>query len=122
VRRAVLEDEDRESPDRRVRIARREPVEQRPVGVDVARVVAREQLQREERRAAGRRALVLQPAPQQLELLAVAELADRAVGERALAEVGASRGALDLVLPLRPVSGELGLGASLGQLGCLRSS
>jgi hypothetical protein len=77
-------------------------VQKRPVGVDVAGVVAGEQLEREERRAARRRALVLEAPPQELELLPVAELSDRAVGERALAEVLAPRGAFDLVLPLRP--------------------
>jgi hypothetical protein len=84
-------------------------------------VVSRKELEREERRAAARRALVLEPAPEQLQLLAVAELADRAVGERALAEVLAPGSALDLVLPARPERGELALGALLGQLGRLRS-
>jgi hypothetical protein len=101
---------------------RRQVVQQRPVGVDVARMVAREELQREERRAAARRALVLEPAPQQLELLPVAELPDRAVRERALAEVLATCRALDLVLPFRPVRGELALGTPFGQLGRFDSS
>jgi hypothetical protein len=94
-------------------------VEQGAVGVDRRRPVAREQLEREQRRPAARRALVFQPPPQQLELLAVAELTDGAVGERALAEVPAPRGALDLVLPLRPEVGKLALGAALGELGGL---
>ena len=96
-------------------------MEQRAVGVDVSGMVPREQLQREERRAAARRALVLEPAPQQYELLAVAELPDRAVRERTLAEVGAAGRALDLVLPLRPVRGKLALVTPLGQLGRLGS-
>jgi hypothetical protein len=53
--------------------------------------------------------------------LAIAELPDRAVGQRPLAEVGAARCAFDLVLPLRPVRGELSLLASLGQFGRLGS-
>ena len=51
-----------------------ELVQQRPHAVDDARVVAREQLEREQRGAAAGRALVLEPAPQQLDLLAEAEL------------------------------------------------
>jgi hypothetical protein len=101
---------------------RREVVEERTVRVDVAGVVPREQLEREERGAAARRALVLEPAAEQLQLLAVAELPDRAVRERPLAEVGAARSAFDLVLPLRPVCGELSLVAPLGQFGSLRGS
>jgi len=96
-------------------------VKERAVGVDVARVVPREELQREEGRAAARRALVLEAAPEQLELLAVAELPDCAIRERAFAEIGAAGRALDLVLPLRPVRCELSLLAPLGQLGRLGS-
>ena len=121
VRRAVLQHHDREPPDCRIRIVRREVVEERAVGVDIARVVPREQLEREERGPATRRALVLEPAAEQLELLAIAELPDRAVGQRALAEVGAACSAFDLVLPLRPARRELTLLASLGQFGRLGS-
>ena len=117
VGRAVLQHQDREPPDSGIRIVRREAVEQRAVGIDVARVVSRKQLEREERGATARRALVLEPAAEQLELLTVAELPDRPVRERPLAEVGAAGRALDLVLPLRPVRGELSLLAPLGQLG-----
>jgi len=120
VRRAVLEHEDREPPDCGIRIVRRERVEERAVGVDVARVIPREELEREERGAAARGAFVLEPAAEQLQLLAVPELPDRAVGDRPLAEVGAAGRAFDLVLPLRPVRGELSLLATLGQLGRLR--
>ena len=91
-------------------------MEQRAVCVDVAGMVAREQLERQQGRAATRRAVVLQASPQQLELLPVAELPDRPVRERALAEVGAPRRTLDLVLPARPQLGELPLGALLGEL------
>jgi hypothetical protein len=120
VRRPVLQDEDRQPADGGVRVARGEPVQQRPVGVDVARVVAREQLEREQGGTATRRALVVEAPPEQLELLPVAELPDRAVRERALAEVLTPRRAFDLVLPLRPQLGELALGALLGQRGRLR--
>jgi hypothetical protein len=68
-------------------------------GVDLTGRVAGEQLEREQRRSAGGRAFVLQPAPEQLELLSVPELADRAIGDRALAEVGVARRGLELVVP-----------------------
>ena len=92
-------------------------MKERTVGVDVARVVPREELERQERGAAARRALVLEAASEQLELLAVAELPDCAIRERAFAEIGAAGRAFDLVLPLRPLRGELTLLAPLGQLG-----
>ena len=60
----------------------------------------REALERDQRRAARGRALVLEPAPQELELLPEAELRDRAVGLRADAVVAAARGGLELVVPL----------------------
>jgi hypothetical protein len=84
-------------------------------------VVAREQLERDERRAAAGRALVLEPSPQQLDLLAVAKLADRAVRDRPLAVVGGARCTLDLVLPLGAQTGERPLVALLGQCGRLGS-
>ena len=102
-----------------------EAVEKRPHGVDGARPVAREQLQRDQRRPSARRALVLDPAAEQLDLLAEAKLADRAVRGRTLAIVGASHGGFQLVLPLAPEIGRvpllaplrerIGLGGSLGQ-------
>ena len=91
-------------------------VQERPHRVDDAGVLAGEQLERDERRAAARRALVLEPPAQQLELLPVAELADRAVRRGALPEVRASRRRLQLVVPLRPELGELPLGAALREL------
>ena len=75
--------------------------------------VAREPLERDERRAAHRRALVLEPAPEQLDLLAEAELADRPVGDRALAVVGVAGRGLDLVAPLGAELRQLLLGARL---------
>jgi hypothetical protein len=91
-------------------------VEQRAVGVHRRRPVPGEQLEREQRRAAGGRALVLEPAPQELKLLAVAELADRAVGDGALAEIRAARRAFELVVPLGAERGKLALGAGRRQL------
>ena len=80
--------------------SRGELVQQRPHAVDDARVVTREQLEREQRRAAAGRALVLEAAPQQLDLLAEAELRDRAVGDRPLAVVLRARRRLELLVPL----------------------
>jgi len=90
-------------------------VQQRPHGVDRRRPVAREELERDERRAAAGRALVLEPAAQQLQLLAVAELPDRPVRDGALPVVGAARGAFDLVRPLRPQVRQLPLASLLGE-------
>ena len=78
--------------------------------------VARELLEREQRRAAAGRALVVEPAPQQLLLLAEAELRERAVGERAHAVVGVPGGGLDLVRPLLAQVREPALVARLGEL------
>jgi hypothetical protein len=84
-------------------------------------VVARKELERDQRRPTAGRALVLDPAAEQLGLLAEAELADGAIRDGALLVVtGASRG-LELVGPLRPKAGELALGTLLGELGALRS-
>ena len=74
--------------------------QERPDGVDRPGCVAGEQLERDQRRAAAGRALVLEAAPQQLDLLAETELADRAVRDRPLAVVRRRAGAFDLVLPL----------------------
>ena len=80
-------------------------------------MVPGEELQRDERRAAARRALVLEAAAEQLGLLAVAELADRAIRDRPLAVVVRPGEAFDLVLPARPEPGERLLLAALGQVG-----
>src|SRR5215210_1561851 len=82
-------------------------------------MVSRHQLERQERGAAAGRALVLEAPAEELELLPVAKLADRAIGERPVAEVLAASRALDLVLPLRAHLGELARGAPLGQRGRL---
>ncbi len=100
--RAVPQADDREPPNRSVRVARGELVQERPEGVDVARVVAREALERDERGAASGRALVLEAAAQKLELLPEPELRDRPIGLGADAVVGVARAGLDLLVPLRP--------------------
>ena len=82
-------------------------------------MLTREELERDQRRAAAGRALVVEPAPQQLRLLAVPELSDRTVGHRALAVVGGTRRSLELVLPFRPQRGELALRALLCERGRL---
>ena len=99
---------------------RSELVEKGPDVVDEPRMVAREQLERDQRRAAARGALVLDPAPQELRLLSEAELANRAVRDRALPVVDRARRALELVLPTRPEVCELTLGALAGELVRLR--
>ena len=80
-------DDDGEPAHRLVAVVRDELVQERPNVVDDARMVARQPLEREQRRPAHGRALVLEPAPQQLDLLPEPELTDRAIGDRALAEV-----------------------------------
>ena len=99
---AVLQADDREPANGLVVVGGREPVQRRAHRVDSPGGVAREQLQRDQRRPTAGRALVVEPAREQLDLLAEAELADRAVGHRSLAVVGAAGAALDLVLPLPP--------------------
>jgi hypothetical protein len=86
-------------------------VEQGPDVVDEAWVIAREKLERDQRRTAAGRALVLEPAPQKLRLLADPELSDRAVRNGALAVVGRAGRSLELVLPASAEVGELTLGA-----------
>ena len=78
-------------------------------------MVARQKLDREERRPARRRALVVEPAPEQLLLRAPAELTDRPVRDRALAKVTAPRGGFEVVAPLRAQIRELALRAGLRQ-------
>ena len=75
--------------------------------VHVTRVVARERLQRDQRRAAHARALVVETATQQLDLLAEAELRQRPEGQRAHAIVGVACRSLDLVAPFAPQGREL---------------
>ncbi len=84
-------------------------------------MVAGEKLERDERRAATGRALVLDPPAQELGLLAVAELTDCAVGDGSLPIVGRPGKPFDLVLPLRTEPGELLFLSGVGQGGRLGS-
>jgi hypothetical protein len=68
-------------------------------------MVAREELEREQRRPTAGGALVFEAPAEELGLLPEAELADRAIGNRPLAVIGRAGSALDLVLPLRPQPG-----------------
>src|SRR4051794_13098324 len=79
-------------------------------------MVARKQLERQERRAPAGGALVLQAAAEQLGLLAETELADRTVGDRPLAVVLRARSLLVVVRYLAPQVGELALFALIRQL------
>ena len=83
-------------------------------------MVAREQLERDQRRAAARRALVLDSSPQQLGLLAEAELANRPVGDGALPVVVRTGRCFELVGPLASKPGQLALRPLLGERGPLR--
>ena len=114
-RRAVAQRDDGKPAHRLVAVVRDELVQQRADVVDIAGVVARQPLEREQRRAAHSRALVVEPAPQQLLLRAEPELADRAVRDGALSEVGRARGSLELVVPLRAELRQLALLALLRQ-------
>src|SRR5215218_563669 len=66
-------------------------------------------LDREQRRASARGTVVFQPAAQQLDLLPVPELRDRAKRNGALAVVARPRGSFDLVVPLGTQVRELAL-------------
>ena len=107
----MVETEHREPADGLVGVVGRELVEKSPHLVDEAWVIAGEQFERDQRRAAAGWALVLEPAPQKLGLLAEPELPDRTVGDGALAVVGRAGRSLELVLPARPEVGELTLSA-----------
>ena len=69
-----------------------ELVQQCPRAVDDARMLAREELERDDGGAAAAGTLVLEAATEQLELLAVPELSDRAVSGRPDTEVAIARG------------------------------
>ncbi len=113
--RPVLQADDREPADGLVVVGGREPVEHRAQRVHRAGGVAGEKLERDQSRAAAGRALVVEPATEELDLLAKAKLPDGPVGDRPLAVVGAARGTLDLVLPLPAQIGQLALGTFLGE-------
>src|SRR4051794_35755979 len=121
---AVLEADDRKPPHGDVRVARSDLVQQRPERVDVARMRAGQALERDQRRAANGRALVLEAASQELDLLAEPELDDRPVGHRAHPVVAIACRRLDLVAPLEAQVGKLLLEPALrvlvGEGCCLR--
>ena len=110
-----------EPPDRFIPVVRDELVQQRAHVVHVARVIAGEPLEREQGGTAHAGAFVDQAAAQKLALRAEPELADRALGDRPLAEVGRARGGLELLVPLRAQPGQLLLLASLFGQGVSRS-
>ncbi len=83
-------------------------------------MLAGEELERDQRRAAAGRALVLEPPAKQLGLLTEAELPDRAVRDRAFLIVPRADCGLELVGPLRPKAGQLALCALLGERRSLR--
>jgi hypothetical protein len=89
-------------------------MESRAHGVDKTGMVAREQLEREQRRPTAGGALVFEAPAEELGLLPKPELPDRAIGDRPLTIVGRPCCALDLVLPLPPEPGELLLATPLG--------
>ncbi len=119
--RAVAQAEDREPAHSLVVVVRRQLVEQRTNLVDEPGMVAREQLERDQRRSPAGRALVLDPAAEQLGLLPEAELPDRPVGDGALPVVVRAGRGLELVGPLRAQPGQLALRALLRERGSLRS-
>jgi hypothetical protein len=84
-------------------------------------MLARQELERDQGRAAAGRALVLEPSPQQLGLLTEAELPDRAVRNSSLLVVPRAGRGLELVGPLRPEPCQLALGPLLGERSSLRS-
>ena len=117
MRGAVAQAHDRQPADGLVVVAADQAVEDRPRRVHRAGAVAGEQLERDQRGAPARGALVVEPAGEQLDLLPVAELAEGTIRDRPLAVVAAARGRLDLVVPLSPQVGELPLVARFCELG-----
>lgn len=100
-------------------VVRGKLVQERAQVVDEPGMVTRKELERDQRGAAARGALILEPAPQELRLLPVAELPDGPVRDCALAVVRRTDGGLELVLPLRPQLGELALRALFCERGRL---
>ena len=83
-------------------------------------MLAREELERDQGRAAAGRALVFEAPAKQLRLLPEAELPDRPVRNSPFAVVVRTGCGLELVGPLRPEPGQLALGTLLGERGSLR--
>ena len=116
LRRPVLQTEDGQPPHGVVPVGGRHGVQQRAHAVHGAGMVAREQLEREQSRPSTCRAVVVEPPAQELLLRAPAELADRAIRDRAGAEIARPRRRLDLVAPLLAQVGQLALASGLRQL------
>jgi hypothetical protein len=95
-------------------------VQERADAVDEAGVITGEQLQRDEGGAAARRALIVEAAAEQLRLLPVPELADRAIRHRPLAVVRGPCRRFQLVLPARAEACQLTLLAALRERGRFR--
>jgi hypothetical protein len=89
-------------------------MQQGPGRVDETGMLAREELERDQSRAAAGWALVLEPPAKQLGLLTEAELLDRAVRNGAFLVVPRTDRGLELVGPLRPEACELAFGPLLG--------
>ena len=96
-------------------------MQDRPDRVDDARAVLRQELHRQKCGAARRRALVVEPPPKELELLAEAELANGPIRRCTLSIVGAPGSGLELVLPFLTQHRQLALGTRLRELVGFRS-
>jgi hypothetical protein len=105
----VVEADHREPAHGLVVVVRSELVQERAHVVDEPGMLAGEELERDQCRAATRGALILEPTPQELRLLPEAELPDGPVSDGALAVVRRTDGSLELVLPARAEFGELTL-------------
>jgi len=105
----VVEADHREPAHGLVVVVRSELVQERAHVVDEPGMLAGEELERDQCRAATRGALILEPTPQELRLLPEAELPDGPVRDGALAVVRRTDGSLELVLPARAEFGELTL-------------
>ena len=112
----MVEAEHREPTDGLVVVVRGELVEQRTHVVDQPGMLPGQELERDQRRTAAGRALVLEAAPEELGLLAEPELADGAVRDGTLAVVRSSSRGFELVLPARSQVGEVALRALSGEL------
>jgi hypothetical protein len=85
-------------------------------------MLARQKLERDQRRPPAGRALVLEAPAKQLGLLPEAELPDRPVRNSAFLVVVRTGRGLEFVGPLCPEPSELTFGALLGERGSLRGS
>ena len=83
-------------------------------------MLAREELERDQGRAAAGRALVLEAPAKQLGLLTEAELPDRPVGNSAFPVVVRTGRGFELIRPLRAKPRQLALGPLLGQRSSFR--